>query len=308
MNKKRFDPKSEEDYAAQEQNIVTPYEEQSSAELLIGTDMASEPDYSVTQEFVDPTRDDKDEDAEYVTEDTSESTIEPTDEHAGTSVLDEFTKYLEFVRWYYGKSYFDGTIGLGVNYINGYGGTWYDKVVKWLDCGLAFSGRSVLDLGCAVGAYVNAISKYTNLIGGIDISADAIAIAKNNLPELPFVCLPLHEIAGEKHVDVIICCETIEHSLPQLNDVIADKIATLLTDGGLLYLQAPMFETEEALDAAIADETKDKGHINLQLKQYWVELFQSVGLTRDTETEGILNASADEFIKQHNWNYLVFKK
>ncbi len=107
---------------------------------------------------------------------------------------------------------------------------WFDKAVDW-------SGRSVLDLGCAGGFMAEAIHDRGAKVTGIDPAADAIAAARahagttgRNITYDVGVgeALPYDDAS----FDVVVCVDVLEH-VNDLSKVISE-IARVLRPGGIL--------------------------------------------------------------------------
>lgn len=111
----------------------------------------------------------------------------------------------------------------------------------------ALAGRraeTVLSVGCGDGQFELMLAPYVGRIVAIDISPQAIEVAKRQaeragVRNIEFLCLPLHELQWRAGFDAVVCLAFLHH----LND--ADLQAFLrgafehLRDGGIFYSQDP---------------------------------------------------------------------
>ncbi|MEJ1335487.1 MAG: class I SAM-dependent methyltransferase [Candidatus Sedimenticola sp. (ex Thyasira tokunagai)] len=99
-------------------------------------------------------------------------------------------------------------------------------------------GRSFLDVGCNTGFAVEAARSLGCEATGIDLSDEAIDIAKKSFKHCRFFNVTIEEFAKtEKQYDIISCAEVIEHVTDAHSFL--DKIHSLLKAGGILYLTTP---------------------------------------------------------------------
>lgn len=98
-------------------------------------------------------------------------------------------------------------------------------------------GKRVLDFGCGSGFNCNELTGASAVLG-VDLSADAIAIARQSFPRCSFTvangCDP-HFDLGEW--ERILCCEVLEH-VPDMK-IFLDNLAHSLTPGGIAFLSTP---------------------------------------------------------------------
>lgn len=108
---------------------------------------------------------------------------------------------------------------------------------------LASSGaRRVLDLGCGNGALCAALSEAGYAVVGLEVDAQAVAIARQAYPHIRFHCLgvessPQALLQEEEPFDAVVSTEVIEHLYsPHLLPRFA---AAVLKPGGLLVISTP---------------------------------------------------------------------
>ncbi|MES9879406.1 MAG: class I SAM-dependent methyltransferase [Sedimenticola sp.] len=99
-------------------------------------------------------------------------------------------------------------------------------------------GKSFLDVGCNTGFAVEAARLLGCEATGIDLSDEAIDIAKKSYKNCRFFNLTIEEFAknGTKH-DIISCAEVIEHVTDAHSFI--DAVWSLLKIDGILYLTTP---------------------------------------------------------------------
>lgn len=97
----------------------------------------------------------------------------------------------------------------------------------------------VLDIGCGNGNISNQLGELGHLVLGIDISEEAINVAKkkNKLINVEFKAISAEELTVNEKFDVIVCSEVIEHlNNPEL---IIQALKKLLSEKGVLIITVP---------------------------------------------------------------------
>ncbi|MEO1641558.1 MAG: bifunctional 2-polyprenyl-6-hydroxyphenol methylase/3-demethylubiquinol 3-O-methyltransferase UbiG [Pseudomonadota bacterium] len=109
---------------------------------------------------------------------------------------------------------------------------WFDRQIDW-------SGKAVLDLGCAGGFMAEALAERGATVTGIDPAAEAIAAAKAHAAEMGRdirydvgvgEALPY----GEDAFDAVVCVDVLEH-VQDLQQVINEVMRVLKPGGLFLY-------------------------------------------------------------------------
>ena len=99
-------------------------------------------------------------------------------------------------------------------------------------------GRRVLDVGCGIGVGTNVLSHWGCHVLGVDISADALQIARGLYPEITF--LPWDITRGpvvvdqDQRAEVCLAVELIEH----IEDTVS-AVRHLLASGRVVILSTP---------------------------------------------------------------------
>jgi len=99
-------------------------------------------------------------------------------------------------------------------------------------------GRDFLDIGCNTGFGVEAARRLGYRATGIDLSPEAIEIARDLYPENIFIAGRAQEFASSGlQYDAILCREVIEH-MPEVHSFMG-ALARLMKIGGVLWLTTP---------------------------------------------------------------------
>ncbi|NCN86431.1 class I SAM-dependent methyltransferase [archaeon] len=95
----------------------------------------------------------------------------------------------------------------------------------------------ILEIGCGYGYTSYALSKFKHNITAIDLSKNAIELAKKHFKNIKFLNVDILKIKHQKKYDLIIATELIEH----LEDVpsFIKKCSTLLKNKGYIILSTP---------------------------------------------------------------------
>lgn len=128
----------------------------------------------------------------------------------------------------------------------------------------ALNPRSVLDAGCAVGIFVEALRKRGVDASGIDISPWAIKQVPDQLQQYCSVASVIEPLPGR--YDLITCFEVLEHLPASLAPA---AIANLCSSSdAILFSSSP-------------DYLSDPTRINVEPVEYWAKLFAVEGFFRD---------------------------
>ena len=128
----------------------------------------------------------------------------------------------------------------------------------------ALNPRSVLDAGCAVGSFVEALRKRGVDASGIDISPWAIKQVPDQLQKYCSVASVVEPLLGR--YDLITCFEVLEH-LPA--SLAPSGIANLCSSSDAILLSSS------------PDYLSDPTRINVEPVEYWAKLFAVEGFFRD---------------------------
>ncbi len=150
--------------------------------------------------------------------------------------------------------------------------------------------RSVLDVGCGLGAYLLAFERWgAGDITGIDgfesdgavLVSDRICAATSDRPS----------ILGQTF-DLVLCTEVVEHLPASAGQLVLETIARHARD--------------RIVFSAARPGQPGRGHINCQPVEYWIEAWQRLGWTPD-----VFDSCAMRFLSTYHWfrrNLLVLTR
>ena len=150
-----------------------------------------------------------------------------------------------------------------------------------------FDPSSILDIGCGSGHYVKTLRKLGMNAIGIDIDSrveNQEFLVKESLLETT------------RNADLVLCVGVAEHIEENLADMVVKKVADA-TNKTLVW-------------TATQPDQSTTGHVNCQLKSYWLEKLTKAGLKRDTDAEEKLIGYLKQGVHM-GWfvnNLLIFKK
>ncbi len=139
-----------------------------------------------------------------------------------------------------------------------------DTVARFLPAGVA--APKVLDLGCAFGSFVAACDPRWRAYG-TDLSAFAVARARDRLPDAQFAVLHDGRIPFTETFDAITAWDVLEH-IPGLDEAAAD-LRDHLVPGGVLAFAVPVYDGP--LGPLVDRLDKDVTHVNRRPRQFWLD-------------------------------------
>ncbi len=98
---------------------------------------------------------------------------------------------------------------------------------------------AILDFGCGRGWMSGLLAEFGS-VTGVDLSPDAIELAKSRHPGIEFVCVDAADDVGKvlaRTFDIVVSSEVIEHVLKQ--EEYMRNVIALLKPGGALVLTTP---------------------------------------------------------------------
>jgi SAM-dependent methyltransferase len=123
-----------------------------------------------------------------------------------------------------------GTYGKDISYYAEY------KIIT-ISENLVHPPRSILEFGCGIGRNMPFLQKYFPQaeICGTDTSAESLELARKSYPQIHF--LNEHELyRGDRVFDLIVVANVFHHILPEQRMEVMVAIASLLSDGGELFV------------------------------------------------------------------------
>ncbi len=162
-----------------------------------------------------------------------------------------------------------------------------------------FPVQSVIDYGCGIGAYLEtAFDRGLNNLQGFDIGGEFVEKYTSDRvkPFIKYIDCTL-PVKTEKF-DCVISIETGEHIETDKSFNFVKNITESCTEQGII------------LFSAAQPGQNGTGHINLQKKEFWIEIFQQFNFCVDLENTSYISKSwsslgAPSYIEN---NLIVFKK
>lgn len=144
---------------------------------------------------------------------------------------------------------------------------WFNALSNWYNF-RSGNGRTVLELGCSIGAASRILAERGFKVTATDISSYAINNARkvNQHPNLQFKTLDIETTKRNESFDLLFAFEVIEH-LEQLEDSLSNMFA-LLKKGGVCICSTPY---------PYSHVFTDKTHVNVRHPLDWERLFKKAG-------------------------------
>jgi glycosyltransferase involved in cell wall biosynthesis len=139
---------------------------------------------------------------------------------------------------------------------------WADRLALWIKREL--EPKTVLDIGCGPGIYVQSLQKHGIHAHGIDID-----LRVHGQPYLEYKSL--FDLDQTAQAELVVCMEVAEHIESDLEDQVIDRVSAVV---GKTLIWTAAVPGQGGI-----------GHINCRPKEYWAEKFQSVGLVRNLQKE-----------------------
>lgn len=150
----------------------------------------------------------------------------------------------------------------------------------------------VLDVGCGVGTVDFYMSTKGIFVEGIDLSSDAIKLAKKSALAMnlnnKFTCGDVAQIKFNSKFDGVVCSEVIEH-VPNDKELL-DKISAALKKDGILILSTPSKYSPLFKMGLLKKFDDEVGHLRRYEPVSLISLIENAGfrIIEHRKTEGIL--------------------
>ncbi len=189
-------------------------------------------------------------------------------------------------------------------------GLWQHQYYKCLDNVYHFRGKKVVDIGCAYGGFVLSCLLDDVDAYGCDISTYTTAEERLIHPALKgklFSC-PAHDMKcfKDNEFDIVISEQVLEHIPEELSEKSVSEIMRITKPGGHIRCSG-IFGVKPP-----KEYVDDPTHINIQLMQYWKDLFEKYGAIDeyvyyyfrllDSQYNG------QSMQAEYNWPLLLFTK
>ena len=106
--------------------------------------------------------------------------------------------------------------------------------LRWIPAG----ARALLDAGCSWGYATRFFAARAASVAGIDLDAEAVAVARERYPSIDFQAAPLEAIPHpDEAFDVVLCLDVLEHVSDEQRSL--DELFRVLRPDGVLILTTP---------------------------------------------------------------------
>lgn len=168
----------------------------------------------------------------------------------------------------YSKQFYEKS--LGVDYSDReYWSTFFGGIAKKIV--EEFNPKTVLDAGCASGYLVEALRELGVEAYGVDISEYAINSAREDIRDFMHAQSITDDLpkAFPKRYDLVVTIEVLEHMYPEDGKKAIEKLCSY--SDIIIFTSTPY-------------DLDNKTHVNVQQREYWVELFARNSFYRDLVT------------------------
>lgn len=158
---------------------------------------------------------------------------------------------------------------------------------------LPFGNSRLMEVGCGAGRYLHKMSSLSWQCTGLDISAQAIEVARKSNPDAEFIVGALNDIAAGESYDMIIMHHVFEH-LYHPKQVI-ETCFKLLQHGGKLVVSGPNIDSLEAKCFGRRWKGLDMPRHTLHFKEsVLIALLKDAGFTIENTRPGMFASSISE--------------
>lgn len=165
----------------------------------------------------------------------------------------------------YSKQFYEESLGVDYTdreYWSSFFGRMAKKIVD------EFNPKTVLDAGCASGYLVEALRDLGVQAYGVDISEYAISIAREDIKGYLYVQSLTDDLPKDfpKTYDLVVTIEVLEH---------------LYADDGKKAIEKLCTYSDTIIFTSTPYDLNNKTHVNVQQREYWVEIFARNSFYRD---------------------------
>lgn len=124
---------------------------------------------------------------------------------------------------------------------------------------------TLLDVGCAFGRLLRAAREHYTC-EGVDISAYALAGARQKAPDIPLYHSSIQEFQPGRTYDVVTCFDVLEH-VPDLDQALG-RLRSLIAPGGILAIAVPVYDSPLGWLFGLID--RDPTHVHRFTREDWL--------------------------------------
>ena len=224
--------------------------------------------------------------------------------------IEKIREYIQEEYWEKGKT--NNVSGYESFYIDW---DWNDKLVIHLQEAFGIKDKTILDLGCAYGQVIAALTKAGIEAKGIDISDYAISQGKKEYSPLEERIFQgsCHDLTlfKDNSFDFLYSNQVFEHIPYQYCKELARETFRVAKHGTLLWAGLVLDLSEEFQPQGFNPKDPDKTHINLRPKEWWDKIFLAAGWKEAYDADAkFRSVKIDEysFFKDYGWHSICYRK
>lgn len=209
----------------------------------------------------------------------------------------------------YNEAYYREHQEAGLDYLSY--GDWQRQYGRWLAGALGWTGRSVLEVGCACGSILRGLGEAGIVVQGVDLNEAMVQLGRAQWPEMaPLlqVCdaVNLH-LFGDQTWHGIHTAQVAEHWKPVLVPHILAELHRVVAPGGLLFCALDTEELFARQGRRVKDE--DPTHICVKPLAWWHEQLAQTGWeVCSAEFDGPLRSHPESFLGRYDWDWFVARR
>ncbi len=178
--------------------------------------------------------------------------------------------------------------------------------------------RSCFELGCFTGPVLSLLAEAGIKVAGAEVSHTAFTFAYPNIREgMLYGDMLGLDIDGR--FDVVLCLDVLEHIAPLELDRYVERVTSLLTEDGFVFVNAPMYGDDPTFGAVfgaylnewhtVGESTfwrhwpcddkgwPEHGHLVWARVEWWSRMFEAHGLVRDSVIERVVHHHLANFFE-----------
>jgi SAM-dependent methyltransferase len=190
-------------------------------------------------------------------------------------------------------------------------GEWQRQYGRWLGRALGWTGRRVLDVGCACGSILRGLGEAGMVVQGIDVSHYMIGLGAKKWPDMA----PLMHVADAENLSIfpnaawdgLHSAQVAEHWRSDHVPAILAELARVTKPGGLFFCA---LDTEQLFGRTGRKmETEDPTHVCIKPLEWWHEQLATAGWeVCSAEFEEALRTDLETFLTRYDWDWFVARR
>lgn len=207
------------------------------------------------------------------------------------------------------RTYYDEHKLAGLDYLGH--GDWQAQYGRWLVESLAWSNKTVLDVGCACGSILRGLGAAGAIVAGVDISEHMINLGRKKWPDMQTIihtcdAVNLH-LFRDQQFHGLHSAQVAEHWKPHLVPHILEELHRVTADNGLFF--CALDTTELFARQGRTMETEDPTHVCIRELAWWHEQLTVAGWHLCTaEFKPALTNHPGSFLVNYDWDWFVARK